>query len=129
MARQDRVDPGKGNIAGQDIGPTAGFAIFSLNAAWRFSKAVTLTGGVDNVFDRTYAEHLSRTGAMVPGYLQTTRVNEPGRTVWLKTTLLDLTGVNTLTIKNIQDWAVPPNTIAPSLPFPSGSASFQSRAG
>ena len=84
VARQDRVDPGKGNIAGQDIGPTAGFAIFSLNAAWRFSKAVTLTGGVDNVFDRTYAEHLSRTGAMVPGYLQTTRVNEPGRTVWLK---------------------------------------------
>ncbi len=26
VARQDRVDPGKGNIAGQDIGPTAGFA-------------------------------------------------------------------------------------------------------
>ena len=67
VARQDRVDPGKGNIAGQDIGPTAGFAIFSVNAGWRLSKAVTLTGGVDNVFDRTYAEHLSRAGAMVPG--------------------------------------------------------------
>jgi iron complex outermembrane recepter protein len=84
VARQDRVDPGKGNIAGQDIGPTAGFAVFSLNAGWRYSKTVTFTGGVDNVFDRTYAEHLSRAGAMVPGYLQTTRVNEPGRTIWVK---------------------------------------------
>jgi iron complex outermembrane recepter protein len=84
VARQDRVDPGKGNIAGQDIGPTAGFAVLSLNAGWRASKAVTLTGGVDNVFDRTYAEHLSRNGAMIPGYVQTTRVNEPGRTIWVK---------------------------------------------
>ena len=84
VARQDRVDPGKGNIAGQDIRPTAGFAVFSLNAAWRYSKSVTVTGGVDNVFDRTYAEHLSRAGSMVPGFIQSTRVNEPGRTLWLK---------------------------------------------
>ena len=59
-------------------------AVFSVNAGYRFSKAVQVTGGVDNIFDRTYAEHLSRAGAMVPGYLQTTRVNEPGRTLWLK---------------------------------------------
>jgi iron complex outermembrane receptor protein len=84
VARQDRVDPGKGNIAGQDIRPTAGFAVFSLNAAWRYSKSVTVTGGVDNVFDRTYAEHLSRAGSMIPGFIQATRVNEPGRTLWLK---------------------------------------------
>ncbi|HQZ46003.1 MAG TPA: TonB-dependent copper receptor [Usitatibacteraceae bacterium] len=84
VARQDRVDPGKGNIAGQDIGPSAGFAIFSLNAGARLSKSVQLTGGVDNLFDRSYAEHLSRSGAMVPGFLQTTRVNEPGRTIWVK---------------------------------------------
>ncbi len=84
VSRQDRVDPGKGNIAGQDIGPTGGFAVFSLNAGYRFSKTVQVTAGVDNVFDRTYAEHLSRSGAMVPGYLQTTRVNEPGRTLWVK---------------------------------------------
>lgn len=87
VARQDRVDPGKGNIAGQDIGPTPGFAILSVNAGYRLSKSATLTGGVDNVFDRMYAEHLSRAGAMVPGYLQTTRVNEPGRTVWIKVQL------------------------------------------
>ncbi len=84
VARQDRVDPGKGNIAGQDIGPTAGFAVFSVNAGYRFSKAAQLSLGVDNLFDRTYAEHLSRSGAMVPGYLQAIRVNEPGRTLWVK---------------------------------------------
>jgi iron complex outermembrane receptor protein len=40
--------------------------------------------GIDNLLDETYAEHLSRAGAMVPGYVQSQRVNEPGETVWLK---------------------------------------------
>lgn len=84
VARQDRVDPGKGNIAGQDIGPTGGFAVFSVNAAYRFTKTFTLSGGVDNLFDRAYAEHLSRSGTAIPGFVQTKRVNEPGRTLWLK---------------------------------------------
>jgi iron complex outermembrane receptor protein len=84
VAGQDRVDPGSGNIAGQDIGPTGGFAVFALNAAYRWSDALTLSAGVDNLFDRRYAEHLSRAGAMVPGYLQTSRVNEPGRTLWVR---------------------------------------------
>ena len=84
VARQDRVDRNRGNIAGQDIGPSAGFAILSVNGAWRIGKRATLSAGVDNLFDRVYAEHLSRAGAMVPGFLQATRVNEPGRTVWLK---------------------------------------------
>lgn len=84
VARQDRVDPGKGNIAGQDIGHTGGFAVFSVNAAYRFTETFTLSGGVDNLFDRTYAEHLSRSGTAIPGFVQTKRVNEPGRTLWLK---------------------------------------------
>ncbi|HQX89649.1 MAG TPA: TonB-dependent copper receptor [Moraxellaceae bacterium] len=82
--RQDSVDVGKGNIVGQDIGTTAGFGIFSLNASWTPVKALTLSSGIDNLFDKTYAEHLSRGGAMVSGFIQTTRVNEPGRLVWLK---------------------------------------------
>jgi iron complex outermembrane recepter protein len=84
VARQGRVDRNRGNIAGQDIGTSAGFAIFSVNGAWRIGKRATVSAGVDNVFDRVYAEHLSRAGAMVPGFLQTTRVNEPGRSVWAK---------------------------------------------
>jgi iron complex outermembrane receptor protein len=84
VARQDRVDPGKGNIADQDIGPTGGFAVFAVNAAYRFTKTFTLSGGVDKLFDRTYAEHPSRSGTAIPGFVQTKRINEPGRTSWLK---------------------------------------------
>ena len=86
-ARQDRVAVGQGNIVGQDLGATPGFAVVSLNASWRMHPWARLSAGVDNVFDKTYAEHISRAGAMVSGFEQTTRVNEPGRTLW---TRLDL---------------------------------------
>lgn len=88
VARQDRVAPNQGNIVGQDLGETAGFGTLSLNASWKPTARARLSAGVDNVFDRAYAEHLSKAGAMISGFAQTTRVNEPGRTLWLK---LDLT--------------------------------------
>ena len=81
---QHRIALDQGNIAGQDQGDTRGFATLSLNAGWRVANGVLLTAGVDNVFDRTYAEHLSRAGAMVSGFIQTDRVNEPGRNLWVK---------------------------------------------
>ena len=84
VAEQDRYVVNQGNIVGQDLGPTAGFTVLSLNGGWRPRAGVLLTAGVDNLFDRTYAEHLSRGGAMVSGYMQTTQVNEPGRTLWFK---------------------------------------------
>ncbi len=85
VAKQDRVALRQGNIVGQDLGPTSGFAVFSLNASWKPTEHTRLTGGVDNLFDRTYAEHLSRGGAMVAGFPPpATRVNEPGRTFWVK---------------------------------------------
>jgi iron complex outermembrane receptor protein len=87
VAEQDRYVVGQGNVVGQDIGPTAGFPVLSLNAGWRSSGGVQVTAGIDNALDRTYAEHLSRAGAAVAGFEQTTRVNEPGRTAWLKVAL------------------------------------------
>ncbi|MBU1775067.1 MAG: TonB-dependent receptor, partial [Gammaproteobacteria bacterium] len=87
VAAQDRVAVNQGNIAGQDIAATAGFGVFSVNGGWRAGKSVQVSAGVDNVFDKTYAEHISRAGTMVTGYTQTTRVNEPGRNVWVKADL------------------------------------------
>ena len=88
VARQDRVDPGKGNIAGQDVvSATPGFGTLSLNGSYKVNKRVRIVAGVDNVFDKTYAEHLSRSGSMIPGYIQTGRINEPGRNWWLKATV------------------------------------------
>jgi iron complex outermembrane receptor protein len=83
VAAQDRVAINQGNVVGQDIGPSAGFAVASLNGGYRLAKGWSLTTGVDNLFDRAYAEHISRAGAMVAGFEQATRVNEPGRTLWM----------------------------------------------
>ena len=87
VAAQDRVHAGYGSIVGQDIGPTPGFSVFSLNAGYRPKQGALVTAGIDNVFDRIYAEHGSRAGAAVAGYMQTTRVNEPGRSFWLKASI------------------------------------------
>jgi len=83
VAAQKRFALNQGNIAGQDIGATGGFSVFSLNAGWKPVQDVQLTAGVDNVFDKLYAEHLSRGGSAVAGYVTTTRVNEMGRSLWL----------------------------------------------
>lgn len=84
VAAQNRYSANQGNIAGQDIGRSAGFGVFSLNGGWRPGKRVQLTAGVDNLFNKSYAEHISRSGSMVPGFVTTTRVNETGRNIWLK---------------------------------------------
>ena len=73
------------SCGGQDLGPTGGFATLALNAGWRPNKTTLLTAGVDNVFDRTYREHLGK-GGWDFGSAKVTdlRINEPGRTFWLK---------------------------------------------
>lgn len=83
-AAQNRVAVRQGNIVGQDIGASPGFGLVSLNASWTPRPQWRLSAGADNLFDRTYAEHISRAGAAVSGYPQTLRVNEPGRFLWVK---------------------------------------------
>ena len=84
VAAQNRVDPDKGNIVGQDIGPTGGFSTVSMNIGYKRVAGVALFAGVDNLFDRSYAEHISRSGASIPGFERTRRINEPGRILWLR---------------------------------------------
>ncbi len=84
VVAQHRVAVGEGNIVGQDLGPTAGFAVFSLNGGVRINDTLTLSAGIDNVFDRTYAEHVNAASVELAGYAATLRINEPGRTAWLK---------------------------------------------
>jgi iron complex outermembrane recepter protein len=84
VAEQDRVAIDQGTLIGQDLGTTPGFAVFSLNAGRRVNSHALLTAGVDNIFDKTYAEHISKAGSAVTGFPTTARVNEPGRTVWMK---------------------------------------------
>jgi iron complex outermembrane receptor protein len=84
-AAQDRVSTDQGNVVGRDLGPSAGFAVFSLNGGYRFSEHLQLAAGIDNLFDRAYAEHLNLAGNSSFGYpADPERINEPGRTAWLK---------------------------------------------
>lgn len=86
VAEQDRTDAGSGSIASVDMGETGGFTVWSLNAGYRLNQNALFTAGVDNLFDETYVEHISRNtfaGLNPP----TERVNEPGRTLWVKANL------------------------------------------
>ncbi|MFZ1612713.1 MAG: TonB-dependent receptor, partial [Holophaga sp.] len=88
VARQDRFAVNQGNIVGQDLGATPGFGTAALNVGWKPAKGWLVTAGVDNLFNRAYAEHISRNTSTIPGYLvQSIRVNEPGRYLWLKAAL------------------------------------------
>jgi iron complex outermembrane receptor protein len=83
-ADQDRIDLGRGNIVGQDVATTDSFTVLSLNGSYRIARKVNVAMGIDNLLGETYAEHLSKAGAMVAGYVQSQRINEAGRTLWLK---------------------------------------------
>ncbi len=83
--RQSRFALNEGNIAGQDLGPSVGFAALSFNAAWKPGARWQVSVGMDNVLDHSYAEHLSRGGTLIAGFpAPTMRINEPGRTGWTR---------------------------------------------
>ncbi|GIU53988.1 TonB-dependent copper receptor [Shewanella sp. KT0246] len=85
VAAQDRVAIGQGNISGQDLGESSGFGTLSVNGSWKHDDLL-VSFGVENLFDITYAEHVSRSGAGndIPGSEPMFQVNEPGRTAWVK---------------------------------------------
>jgi iron complex outermembrane receptor protein len=68
----------------QDLEPTGGFGVFSLNAGFRIASGVILTAGIDNAFNEVYAEHVNAANPGLAGYVNTLRVNAPGRTAWIK---------------------------------------------
>jgi len=86
VAAQHRISQNQGNVVGKDFGQSAGFGVFSLNAAYKINRNLKLSAGVDNLFDKTYAEHLNLAGNAGFGYPASDpqAVNEPGRTLWTK---------------------------------------------
>ncbi|MCY1464936.1 TonB-dependent copper receptor [compost metagenome] len=72
-------------MVARDLGPSAGFATLSLNGAYRINDSLRASVGVDNLFDRAYAEHLNLAGSADFGFpADPVRINEPGRSFWLK---------------------------------------------
>jgi iron complex outermembrane receptor protein len=78
---QDRVDDDPRTGSGLDLGPTPGHAVLDLQAAVPLRRGLEIVAGIDNAFDRTWAGHLNRGNLFDPDPV---RVNEPGRTTWLR---------------------------------------------
>ncbi len=83
---QHRYALGQGNVVGQDLGPSSGFGILSLNGSYRFAQKLRLSAGIDNLLNQTYAEHLNLAGDAGFGYPvdSPTPITEPGRQFWAK---------------------------------------------
>lgn len=79
-SNQDRID----TLSGLDAGKTPGYGVLDAYGRYSISKNTKVRFGVDNVFDKTYAEHVSRRNADLVANPQALRVNEAGRTTWLK---------------------------------------------
>lgn len=79
-ARQDRVDDDPLLGSGLDAGPTPGWSVFDLYLSRDLGRDWQLRAGIDNLFDREYAQHLNRSSAFDVDQI---RVDEPGRAVWI----------------------------------------------
>ncbi|WP_411555573.1 TonB-dependent receptor [Nitrosospira sp. Is2] len=84
--KQDRIDTGYGNSLGIDNPtPTPGFETANMSMTWKPIKKAQLSMGIENIFDRTYYEHLSqRIRDAPPGFVNFGRVHEPGRALWFR---------------------------------------------
>jgi iron complex outermembrane receptor protein len=74
---QERIDP----YSAQEVGPTPGWQAVDLYGHYQINDNLLVRVGIDNLFDETYARHASRSNLLDPVAV---RVNEPGRTLWLK---------------------------------------------
>jgi iron complex outermembrane receptor protein len=79
--RQTRVDDDPTTGSGLDVGETPGWAAVDLSTDCLLGAGFSITAGVDNLFDRAWANHLNRDNFFDPEPVQ---VNEPGRTLWLR---------------------------------------------
>ncbi|MGM0516022.1 MAG: TonB-dependent receptor domain-containing protein [Pseudomonadota bacterium] len=71
--------------SGLDTRETAGYGVVDLHAGWDITANWRIQAGVENLFDKTYAEHVNRVYTRAFGDPQA-RINEPGRTLWARLT-------------------------------------------
>ena len=86
VSKQNRYHKGYGSVTGTDYGPTGGFGILSLSLAYRPDENLTFSLGVDNLFNKTYAEFVNYSEAAIPalGISAGGHITEQGRTLWFK---------------------------------------------
>lgn len=84
VAKQNRIALNQGNVVGYDLASSAGFGVFSINGAYQLDPRLNLSVGVDNLFDKNYAEHLNKAGSANFGYASNQIINDIGRNYWAK---------------------------------------------
>ncbi|HCA4925054.1 TPA: TonB-dependent copper receptor [Acinetobacter baumannii] len=84
VAEQNRVSLHQGNIVGYDLKPSKGFSTLSLNGSYNLRKDIDVSVGIDNVFDKTYTEHLNKAGSAGFGFASEEQFNNIGRNYWVR---------------------------------------------
>lgn len=84
VAQQNRYSLHEGNVVGYDMGASKAFTTVALNATYHVSSGIDLSLGVDNLFNKAYAEHLNKAGASVFGYAADTQFDSIGRNYWAR---------------------------------------------
>ncbi|WP_336722404.1 TonB-dependent copper receptor [Acinetobacter soli] len=87
VAKQNRISLNEGNIVGYDIGKSKGFSTLAINAAYQYSPTLDFAVGIDNLLDKAYAEHLSKSGAALFGYAANEQFNNSGRNYWARVSM------------------------------------------
>lgn len=82
--KQTRVDDDKDTGSGLDADKTPGWAVVDIYGTYSVTDAVDVDFGVDNLFDKEYAQHLNRASAFDLTPADPEPVNEPGMSAWLK---------------------------------------------
>lgn len=82
VSRQTRIDPLYGNTLAVDSTPTSGFMVSSLQLGYQPVRAVDLSFGIDNLFNKAYSEHLNRIASSPLGGPALGKLIEPGRAFW-----------------------------------------------
>ncbi len=79
---QDDVDDNMMTGSALDAGEADSWATLDFKIKYRLNQNWQLSAGVNNIFDETYAYHVSRRN-MDPFSPEAVRVNEPGRQLWM----------------------------------------------
>lgn len=84
VAKQNRIAYHQGNIVGYDLATSKSFSTLSFNGSYRLNSSVDLSVGIDNVLNKTYAEHLNKAGNAGFGYASEEQFNSIGRNYWTR---------------------------------------------
>jgi iron complex outermembrane receptor protein len=74
---QNRIDEGYGNTLAFDTTASSGFVTASLELGYKPHPMVNVKFGIDNLFNKNYAEHISRNASV-----SLRKIEEPGRSIW-----------------------------------------------